>query len=192
MIHAPSRLDELPTLGKIRRPAGLLLEVILRPSRFLSGTVARILRGPSGRQILRASGFTLVEMTVAIAVILVLVGAASLGVKPYYAYRDGRSAGESLRAVKAAQLMYLSDNPTSTAITSLSSGVVSSLTSVQVQVLLLPYMPNGAWPTLPSVGTVVPTINCTIFPPVAVLTVGGANYDPSGSTTDGLWDVGLY
>jgi hypothetical protein len=36
----------------------------------------------------------------------------------------------------------------------------------------------------------VPTINCTVFPPVAVL--NGATYDPSGSPTDGLWDVGQY
>jgi hypothetical protein len=82
-----------------------------------------------------------------------------------------------LRSVKAAQLMYLADNP-ATPVTNLT------------QALLLPYMPNGYWPTLPSVNGVVPTINCTVFPPVAVL--GGVTYDPSGSTTDGLWDVGLY
>lgn len=123
------------------------------------------------------SGFTLVEMTVAIAVILVLAGVASLGVKPYYDYRDGRTAGEMLRAVKAAQLMYLSDNP-STAVTTLT------------QTLLVPYMPNGNWPTLPIVGSVYPTINCTVFPPVAVL--NGLTYDPSATTNDGLWDVGQY
>jgi prepilin-type N-terminal cleavage/methylation domain-containing protein len=123
------------------------------------------------------SGFTLVEMSVTIAVILVLVGIASLGVKPYYAYRDGRDAGEKLRAVKAAQLMYLSDNP---------STLVINLTQAE----LLPYMPNGTWPTLPAVGTVTPTINFNQFPPVALLS--GTTYDPSGSTTDGLWDVGLY
>lgn len=120
-----------------------------------------------------ASGFTLVEMTVVIAVILVLVGAASLGLRPYYAYRDGRDAGEKLRSVKAAQLMFLADNP-STPVTSLT------------QALLLPYMPNGTWPTLPSINNTVPTINCTVFPPVASIT------DPSGSPTDGIWDVGLY
>jgi hypothetical protein len=54
----------------------------------------------------------------------------------------------------------------------------------------LPYMPNGAWPTLPKVGTQTPTINCAVFPPVAAL--GGGAYDPSGSPTDGLWDVGKY
>jgi prepilin-type N-terminal cleavage/methylation domain-containing protein len=180
MSHAPPMLDELPTLGKIGLPAGFLWEANFRASRFLNGSVARKLRGPSGRQNLRASGFTLVEMTVVIAVILVLVGAASLGVKPYYAYRDGRSAGESLRAVKAAQLMYLSDNP-SAAITSLTSGQTGNLA---------PYLPNGTWPTLPLVNNVQPTINCAVFPPVAVLS--GATYDPSGSTTDGLWDVGQY
>jgi prepilin-type N-terminal cleavage/methylation domain-containing protein len=123
------------------------------------------------------SGFTLVEMSVVIAVILLLAGASSLGIKPYLAYRDGRAAGEMLRAVKAAQLMYLSDNP---------STQVTNLTQAE----LLPYMPNGAWPTLPSVNGQVPTIKCTVFPPVAVL--NNATYDPSGSTTDGLWDVGQY
>jgi prepilin-type N-terminal cleavage/methylation domain-containing protein len=123
------------------------------------------------------SGFTLIEMTVVIAMILVLAGVASLGVKPYYDYRDGRTAGEMLRAVKAAQLMYLSDNPSTS---------VSSLT----QTLLLPYMPNGTWPTLPSVNGVAPTISCTVFPPVAIL--NGNPYDPSATTSDGLWDVGQY
>ena len=123
------------------------------------------------------SGVTLVELSVTIAAILLLAGAASLAIKPYYAYRDGRAAGEMLRAVKAAQLMYLSDTP---------STPVANLTQAQ----LLPYMPNGTWPTLPSVNGQVPTINCAQFPPVAVL--NGAPYDPSGSTTDGLWDVGQY
>ena len=91
--------------------------------------------------------------------------------------RDGRAAGEALRSVKAAQLMYLADNP---------STAVAALT----QASLLPYMPNGTWPTLPTVGTVVPTINCAVFPPVALL--GTTTYDPSGSATDGLWDVGQY
>jgi prepilin-type N-terminal cleavage/methylation domain-containing protein len=122
-------------------------------------------------------GFTLVELSVTIAVILVLIGAASLGIQPYLAYRDGRAAGEMLRSVKAAQLMYLSDYP-STPVTGLT------------QAMLLPYMPNGTWPVLPSVNGVSPTVDCTVFPPVAVL--GGIPYDPSGLTNDGLWDVGQY
>lgn len=123
------------------------------------------------------SGTTLVELSVTIAVILLLASIATLGIGPYRAYQDGRAAGEMLSSVKAAQLMYLADNP---------STAVTSLTPAQ----LTPYMPNGTWPTLPKVGTQTPTINCTVFPPVAVL--GGATYDPSGSPTDGLWDVGKY
>jgi prepilin-type N-terminal cleavage/methylation domain-containing protein len=122
-------------------------------------------------------GMTLIELTVTITVILILVSIVSLGIKPYMTYRDGRAAGEMLRSVKAAQLLYLADNP-STAITALTPA------------LLTPYMPNGTWPVLPPVGASTPTINCTVFPPVAVL--GGTTYDPSGSTTDGLWDVGQY
>src|SRR5580704_6067479 len=146
-------------------------------SPYQSSPVVRKSRETSVSPDFRASGFTLIELSITIAVILILVGAASLGIKPYYAYRDGRAAGEMLRSVKAAQLMYLSDNP-STAVTALTSA------------LLLPYMPNGTWPILPLVGTVSPTINCAVFPPVAVLS--GVTYDPSGSPNDGLWDVGLY
>jgi hypothetical protein len=122
-------------------------------------------------------GFSLIEVAVTIGGILALAGIVSLGVKPYSAYRDGRAAGEMLRSVKAAQLMYLADNP-STAVTSLT------------QAGLLPYMPNGTWPTLPTVNGQQPTIDCTQFPPKAIL--GGGPYDPSGSLTDGLWDVGQY
>jgi type II secretory pathway pseudopilin PulG len=122
-------------------------------------------------------GTTLVELSVTIGVIVLLAGIVSISVQPFMAYRDGRAAGEALRSVKAAQLLYLADHPATP---------VNSLT----QALLLPYMPNGAWPTLPKVGTQTPTINCTVFPPVAGL--GGGTYDPSGSSTDGLWDVGKY
>jgi type II secretory pathway pseudopilin PulG len=122
-------------------------------------------------------GTTLVELSVTIGVIVILAGIVSLSVQPFIAYRDGRAAGEALRSVKAAQLLYLADHPATT---------VNTLT----QAMLLPYMPNGAWPTLPKVGSQTPTINCAVFPPVA--TLGGATYDPSGSPTDGLWDVGQY
>jgi type II secretory pathway pseudopilin PulG len=123
------------------------------------------------------SGTTLVELSVTIAVILLLASIGTLGIGPYLAYRDGRAAGEILSSVKAAQLMYLADNP-STSVANLDA------------TLLTPYMPNGTWPALPLVGGKLPTINCAVFPPVAVLK--GNTYDPSGSTSDGLWDVGQY
>jgi prepilin-type N-terminal cleavage/methylation domain-containing protein len=123
------------------------------------------------------AGFTLVELSLVMGVLLLLAGLASLAIPPFIAYSQGRQAGEALRAVKAAQLMYLADNPATP---------VANLT----QAVLLPYMPNGAWPTLPTVTGGTPRINCTVFPPVAVL--NGSTYDPSGSPTDGLWDVGTY
>ena len=122
-------------------------------------------------------GTTLVELSVTIGVIVLLAGIVSISVQPFIAYRDGRAAGEALRSVKAAQLLYLADHP-------------ATLVNTLTQTLLLAYMPNGAWPTMPKVGTQTPTINCTVFPPVAVL--GSGTYDPSGSPTDGLWDVGKY
>lgn len=136
----------------------------------------------SSRKVVRrnrsSGGFTLVELSVTVATILALVGIASLGVGPYNAYRDGQAASETLRTVKSAQLMFLADNP---------SRAVSSLQQSD----LLPYMPNNTlWPTLPKVSGQTPTTNCAVFPPVAVL--NGKTYDPSPSTTDGLWDVGQW
>jgi hypothetical protein len=121
------------------------------------------------------SGTTLAELSVVIATLVLLTGIVSLGVGAYTTYRNGQTAGEILRSVKAAQMLYLADNP---------STPVSSLT----QAMLQPYMPNATWPSLPMVGSQQPTINCAVFPPVAVL--NGQTYDPSGSPTDGLWDVG--
>ena len=122
-------------------------------------------------------GTTLVELSITIGVIVILTGIVSLCVSPFLAYQDGRAAGEALRSVKAAQLMYLADHPATN---------ISNLT----QGMLLPYMPQGSWPTLPKVNGQSPTIQCNVFPPVAML--GGGTYDPSGSPTDGLWDVGPY
>jgi prepilin-type N-terminal cleavage/methylation domain-containing protein len=117
-------------------------------------------------------GTTLIELSVTIAVILILVGTASLCIKPYYDYRDGRAAGETLQMVNAARLMYLSDHPATD---------LANLTQAD----LLPYIPNtnGVWPLLPPINGIRPTIDFTHFRVVSTL-------DPSPSTTDGLWDIG--
>jgi prepilin-type N-terminal cleavage/methylation domain-containing protein len=173
-----SSLRQSQTLGRSPHPVFFLTNAFIFLRRFLRGSPAGKSDDTSGSSNFRASGFTLVELSVVIAVIILLAGAASLGIKPYYAYRDGRAAGEALRSVKAAQLMFLADHP---------STLVSALTQdTDPTTGLLPYMPNGTWPLLPSLNGAVPTINWTVFPPVMSVP------DPSGSTTDGLWDVGLY
>ena len=133
--------------------------------------------------LLPSSGATLVELTIVITVLLLLASMVVIGVTPYIAYRNGRQAGEALRSVYAAQMNYLSDNP----------GVdLTSLTPAAASAAVVPYLPNGAsLPVLPSVNGVTPQILANRIPPVASLD-GVTAYDPSGSTSDGLWDVGSY
>ena len=130
-----------------------------------------------------ASGTTLAELAVVIAVLLLLASIVVMGVTPYMTYRDGRQAGEALRSVYAAQMNYLSDNP----------GVdLTSLTPADAASRIIPYLPNGAsLPVLPPANGVTPQILVTRIPPVASLD-GKNPYDPSGSPTDGLWDIGSY
>jgi prepilin-type N-terminal cleavage/methylation domain-containing protein len=179
MIGALSNLRCPQSLETSAQPGLSLSNAAFHRDRFRSSSTTEKSHKLSESQDLRTkrlkAGFTLVEMSITIAIILVLVGGASLGIQPYFAYRDGRTAGEMLSAVKAAQLMYLSDFP-ATPVTSLTPA------------LILPYIPHGTWPTLPLVNGVAPTINCAVFPPEVRL--GGTIYDPSGSATDGLWDAG--
>ena len=90
----------------------------------------------------------------------------------------GRQASETLRQVYSAQKLYLADNPTAS---------VSSLTGA----LLIPYLPNQAttMPTVTSLSGATLNIIVTVMPPV-VNDGTGQTYDPSGSSTDNLWDVG--
>ena len=122
--------------------------------------------------------FTLVELTLVILVLLTLMSIGFYSVNAIKTWRLGREASESLRSVYTAQKLYLSDNPTA---------AVTSLTST----LLIPYLPNKAasMPTVTSLTGATLNIKVTVFPPV-VDNGAGVAYDPSGSTTDSLWDVG--
>ena len=106
---------------------------------------------------------------------------AGYNANQYWAYRDGRDAGELLRAVKGAQRLYLADNPT------------NSVTDIQ-EADILKYLPpeiigkNKTLQTsLPLVNKIQPTIDYNSYPPVAK--VGGVVYDP-GAKDDGQWDSG--
>lgn len=126
----------------------------------------------------RRRAFTLLEMTVVIMVLMGLVGISLFATKSIKTWQLGRDASETLRGVYTAQRLYLSDNPTAS---------VGSLT----ETLLIPYLPNKAtaMPTVTSLTGATLKVKFTVFPPV-VDNGSGGTYDPSGSSTDSLWDVG--
>ncbi|MES2997108.1 MAG: type II secretion system protein [Verrucomicrobiota bacterium] len=122
-------------------------------------------------------GFTLLELTV---VILVLLSLASIGLfttRKLDEWKAGRNASETLRYVYSAQRLYLSDHPTVP---------VASLSAEN----LIPYLPGDAteMPTVESLTGEILVISVTVSPPVVL--DGSEVYDPSGSSTDSLWDVG--
>ncbi|MDX1679227.1 MAG: hypothetical protein R3242_00730 [Akkermansiaceae bacterium] len=123
-------------------------------------------------------GVTLLEMTVVILLILSLIGIGTFSAAKIGEWKLGRKAGEELRAVHAAQRLFLADNPTTP---------VSSITADD----LLPYMQGNpsALPTVESLDGTTLTIKVDVNPPV-VDAGGGAAYDPSGSSSDSLWDIG--
>ena len=126
----------------------------------------------------KGGGFTLIEIILVIAAVLVLSTAfVAISAKSWTDYVKGRQAGDTLRLVENAQRQYAADSMNVT---------LSTYTWTNLQ----PYLPGGVTPSLPqpyqSQGY---NINIQVQPP-RVRTVGGVNYDPSGSTSDGLWDAG--
>ncbi|MCW1924138.1 prepilin-type N-terminal cleavage/methylation domain-containing protein [Luteolibacter arcticus] len=130
-------------------------------------------------------GFTLLEMTLVISVLLLLITVGLKSTSAFKTWRLAREAGDTLRNVYVAQRTYLADNPTTP---------VTSLTHA----LLLPYIQNGpaVFPTAKSLTNTNLNVFVGVSPPflTATATTSGAvppaRYDPSGSTTDSLWDVG--
>lgn len=124
------------------------------------------------------SGVTLIELTVVIFVILSMIGATMYFGGNLSAWKKGKAASESLRAVYAAQRAFLADNPRRT---------LASLTSEE----LVGYLPNqsGRMPSIESLDGASLTIDVNKSPPVCQ-TADGVVYDPSNSIDDSLWDVG--
>lgn len=124
------------------------------------------------------SGFTLLEMTIVILVLLTLMGTGLFVSNQYSKWQAGRKASEELRNVYSAQRMYLADNPTV---------AVASITAAD----LIPYLTTRATalPTVESLEGNALTIKVDVSPPV--ISDGGTGiYDPSGQPLDSLWDVG--
>ncbi len=121
-------------------------------------------------------GFTLVEMTVVIMVLLTLLGTGLYVSQQYKTWQMGRSASEQLRTVYAAQRMYLADHPTA---------AIDTITAAE----LIPYLPNRATaiPTVESLEGTTLQILVAVSPP-AINDGSGGVYDPSGPG-DALWEV---
>ncbi len=121
---------------------------------------------------------TLLEMTLVILILLTLIGVGMLSVGKISEWKLGREASEKLRQVYTAQRVYLSDHPTAK---------VSELTKDDI----IPYLTNRGTsiPTVQSLEGITLNIKVNVSPPV-VDNGSGSAYDPSGSSTDSLWDVG--
>lgn len=117
-------------------------------------------------------GVTLIEMTVVIVVLLVLLSISVVSVGAYRNWAKGSEATQSLREIYTAQRTYLAENPTV---------AVASVTAAAI----IPYLSSGepALPVIVDASGAVLVVNVAVSPPVIT-------NDPSGSTTDGLWDLG--
>jgi hypothetical protein len=117
-------------------------------------------------------------MTIVILVLLALTRIGFVSTKKMSDWKAGRAASETLRAVHTAQRLFLADNPTTS---------VASITSA----MIAPYMPNnaGVVPTVRSLSGTSLSIIVNVTPPI-INAGSGTRYDPSGSFTDSLWDVG--
>jgi prepilin-type N-terminal cleavage/methylation domain-containing protein len=130
----------------------------------------------------QARGFTLIEMSIVIFVLLALMTSGFYVSNVVGQWKLARDASENLRTVYVAQRTYLADNPTVP---------LTSLTPA----LLLPYLPNNpaTMPTSKSLesATLYPRVN--VSPPYLTTNtsgIDGTRYDPSKTTTDSQWDVG--
>lgn len=126
---------------------------------------------------LRPNGFTLIEVSLVIGLLLGLATFATLNILAVRDWQQGKDAGLSLQAVFSAQRSYMADHPTAD---------IATVTRAQ----LVPYLPQG-WSSMPAVTTLEGdslAVDHTVMPPRLLL--GGSVYDPSNGGSDGLWDTG--
>jgi prepilin-type N-terminal cleavage/methylation domain-containing protein len=123
-------------------------------------------------------GFTLLEMTIVIMVLLALISTGFFVSRKIDEWKLGREASETLRQVYTAQRMFLADNPTR---------LVGSITATEI----IPYLSGNltALPTVKSLANSNLSILVNVTPPV-INAGSGIAYDPSGDNLDSLWDVG--
>jgi type II secretory pathway pseudopilin PulG len=124
-----------------------------------------------------AGGFTLIEISLVLALIIGLTAAIGFGVSGVQQWQKAKNGSLALQAVYGAQRSYLADHPTAE---------ITAVAASQLQ----SYLPQG-WTTIPTAigldGETL-TIDYSVMPPRLVL--GSTLYDPSATRSDGLWDVG--
>ena len=125
----------------------------------------------------RTHGFTLIEISLVIALMLGLITLGGFSFTMVQEWNQGKTASLGLQAVYSAQRSYLADRPT------------ADITTV-APADLVPYLPTGwsAMPTATGLKGETLTLDTTVMPPV--FKNGGSNYDPSKTQKDGLWDIG--
>lgn len=126
---------------------------------------------------LKSRAFSLIEVTLVIGIMLTIASIITYSVGTLNEWKKGRSVSEDLKAVYVAQKSYLADHP-------------SALASNFTEAKLVKYLPGNftAMPTAESLDGDELTLSYKVLPPVFKL--GSTTYDPSGSSNDGLWDVG--
>ena len=124
------------------------------------------------------AGLTILEMTVVIVVLLTLIGISMYAMSGYREWQRGSEGSRVLRMVYNAQRTYLAEHPTES---------VSDLSAEKI----IPYLSGNlsALPTAKALDGSVLSVNVSVSPPV-LLDNEDIEYDPSGDTDDGLWDVG--
>lgn len=148
------------------------------PSSLKLSTLALSMNAPSPNRAKSKQGFTLLEMSLVIMMLIALIAMSSFGGSAISTWTKGRDASEILRGAYIAQRTYLADNPTAP---------LSSLSEAK----LLPYLPikTATFPKVKGLDGTMRSINVNVSPPV-VKDTSGSTYDPSGSPKDSLWDVG--
>jgi len=124
------------------------------------------------------AGLTILEMTVVIVVLLTLIGISMYAMSGYREWQRGSEGSRVLRMVYNAQRTYLAEHPTES---------VSDLSAEKI----IPYLSGNltALPTAEALDGSVLSVDVSVTPPV-LLNNEDIEYDPSGDTDDGLWDVG--
>ena len=168
------------TVQKLVRPAPAIIRRCT-PGQLLSKSGLMIARQPSRIRQLGPRGFTIIEISLVIGLILSLLAIGGLlGANVVRDWRMGKDASLALQAVYAAQRSYLADHPT------------SDIAVADWDTDLVPYLPTG-W----SAATIKAIEgldgedlepDTTVMPPVFL--DGATPYDPSPPGDNALWDVG--